>query len=341
MPGFGIDLFAKYQTVTDWTAVKNYRLQAADGNLYPISFIMCKGTDGGGRASSPADSLVAGAKSIGVPVGLYHYAEMSPTPEAQADICILEVQRLAAYGVKPALDLESPFSANATALDFGARFLNRMLARGYPAELYWNNAFDVALRSQMEQRVNGYVKWIARYGAMPQLTPDVHQYSSTGSIPGIQASGIDMNWAYTDSNFPAPVHTQPPGNNKYNKDSAMLIVPSQFPQGGVNEHVFLPTAGLPQFWYLATGYGHKLYVHQVDYIMPTWHTDRYVPDSGFNSGSGDGQNDALAWVFNSDKPGPVPGKDVSIPAHPDGTQPAGVSIRFTSRDLYPFTLSCN
>jgi GH25 family lysozyme M1 (1,4-beta-N-acetylmuramidase) len=189
----GIDIYARYQRVTDWNAVRNRG----------VGYTWVKLTDGGGRVSNPGDSLVAGAKSVGIPVGGYHYAQLSPTPERQAEIFVGEVRRLGADGLVPMLDLESPFAANGAARDFGIRFCRRVASLGFKPGVYMNNAFAKALRPD-GWGIGNLVIWLARYGARPDAAAgryDVHQYSSSGQIPGIQASAVDLNESYTNNHF--------------------------------------------------------------------------------------------------------------------------------------------
>jgi lysozyme len=215
----GVDLFARYQKVTDWTAVR------ARG----VGYIWVKLTDGGGRATNPGDGLVAGAHQAGIPVGGYHFAETSPSPEQQAAVFIGEVRRLGATGLVPVLDLETPFKPDAFAQDFGIRFCRAVEAAGFRPGVYMNNGFARALRPD-GWGIPGLVIWIARYGAHPDAAAgryDIHQYSSSGTVPGISAGGVDLNESYTDSHFtsgPAP------GSGVaayYTEDSIMRV-----PKGG-------------------------------------------------------------------------------------------------------------
>lgn len=185
----GLDIY-RYQTVTNWGAVKNHGVQ----------YIWVKLTDGGGPAIVKGDAQVNGAKSIGIPVGGYHYAQFSPSPEAQADILLREVDRLGAHGLVPMLDIEAPFSANQQAKDFAVRFCDKVAARGHRPGVYMSDSFARVLRPDTWP-VNPVI-WIARYGARPAYPGryDVHQYSSSGTVPGIIGS-VDMNESYTNAHF--------------------------------------------------------------------------------------------------------------------------------------------
>lgn len=196
----GIDI-ARYQNVTDWNAVKRHG----------VSFVWVKGTDGGGPAPvQRADAQVAGARSVGIPVGIYHYAQLSPSPEAQADVLAAEVRRLEArYGplaVPPALDLEDPHSPGSAAATFARRFLTRLKAHGFNrVMIYANTSMLTGIRADDIRRdIPGVGIWAARYGANDGQNNglggyggwvDVHQYTAVGQVPGIRASGVDLNEA--------------------------------------------------------------------------------------------------------------------------------------------------
>ncbi|WP_158885093.1 glycoside hydrolase family 25 protein [Amycolatopsis anabasis] len=186
----GLDIY-RYQQVTDWRVVRGHG----------VSFVWVKLTDGGGPAPVRGDRQVSGARSAGIPVGGYHFAQTSPSPERQAEILISEVRRLGADGLVPMLDLEKPFVPDRAAREFGVRFCRRVAELGYQPGVYMNNSFAKALRPDTWD--TRPVLWIARYGARPAYGGpyDVHQYSDTGRVPGIRAQGVDLNESYTTRHF--------------------------------------------------------------------------------------------------------------------------------------------
>ncbi|OLR95425.1 glycoside hydrolase family 25 protein [Actinokineospora bangkokensis] len=198
---FGIDIYGRYQSVSDWSAVRGAG----------VRFAWIKASDGGGPAVVRADAFVGGAKSVGIAVGLYHFAQKSPTPEAQADVLVGEVRRLGAAGIPPALDLEDNSStglrwAPAEARDFGTRFLQRLRAHGYSRVALYSSTSQLALWGPDSWGVPGLVVWAARYGTNNGTNQglggyagrvDVHQYTSVGQIPGI-AGSVDLNNALTN-----------------------------------------------------------------------------------------------------------------------------------------------
>lgn len=186
----GVDIHPKYQENFDWSSV-----DYSDDPVRGVRFVWVKVSDGGGpstwlvggRTLTPR-AQIEGAKSRGIPVGVYHYAQFSPTPEAQADVLINEMLSRDARGVCPLLDLEAPFSADNVAKQFGIRFCNRVVARGFRPAVYMNASFARALRPDL-WGIQGLVIVVARYGALPEAPGssqylgryDVHQFASNGS----------------------------------------------------------------------------------------------------------------------------------------------------------------
>jgi hypothetical protein len=172
-----------------------------------VQFAYIKGTDGGGPAVVPADAFVAGARSVGIPAGLYHYAQLLPSPETQADVLHAEVRRLAATGLPPALDIEGPFHTAplAAAVVFAQRFLTRLRGHGYDrVTLYANTGFLGQLRPDA-WHVPGLLIWAANYGPNDGTRHalsytgqvDIHQYTDRGRLSGIPGY-VDLNESLSD-----------------------------------------------------------------------------------------------------------------------------------------------
>ena len=188
--GLLIDIY-RYQTVTDPAAVKRAGVIGA----------YVKATDGGGKAIVPADHQVRQMKDAGIPVGLYHYAQLSPSPEVQADALCTEVARLGAVGLPPALDLEDPHRPGAAARDFAIRFCRRVRANGFPYVTIYGNTSMLDGIGVETLNVDGLVIWEANYGPnngvrnpLPKRSrqPHIHQYTSVGRLPGISGD-VDLN----------------------------------------------------------------------------------------------------------------------------------------------------
>jgi GH25 family lysozyme M1 (1,4-beta-N-acetylmuramidase) len=197
----GIDIYRSFQTVTSWPKVK------AAG----VTYVYVKLSDGGGTpVGGRGDNEVNGAKSVGIPVGGYHFVQANPGASAQADILINEVVRLGATGCVPMLDLEDnpagsklPNIPDSQKRGFATAFCQRVAARGFRPGVYMNNALAKTLRPD-QWGIPNLVIWIARYGARPDAAAgryDLHQYSSSGSIAGITASGVDLDESYTSNHL--------------------------------------------------------------------------------------------------------------------------------------------
>lgn len=189
----GVDLHCYYQRGVNWAQVSG------------VNYVWVKVSDGGAAYTKTVsgvtyrpDTLVRGAKSQGIPVGGYHYAQPGD-PRAQADLLLREVARLGATTVLPALDIEDPFQPNQAARTFAEAFCNRIRERGIRPVVYMSDSFAKVL--QPASWASQPVLWIARYGSKPVNTRyDVHQYSSSGSLPG-SASAVDFNESYNNSHL--------------------------------------------------------------------------------------------------------------------------------------------
>jgi len=191
----GMDISPRYQRGINWSNV-----DYSDDGTRGVRYCWVKVSDGG-ASYSWFDSLgvrydagrpVAGAKSRGIPVGGYHYAQLSPSPETQADLLVGEVRRWGALGVAPMLDLEAPFKPDGFAKDFGIRFCKRVAAVGLRPAVYMS-ASDARILRPDQWGIPGLVIVIARYGGVPEAPGsgqylgryDVHQYSSSGTRGGV------------------------------------------------------------------------------------------------------------------------------------------------------------
>lgn len=190
----GVDV-SRYQASgsIDWAAWKRAG----------VGFVWVKGTDGGGQAPhETAERKVRDAKNAGIPVGLYGYAQLSPSPEAQADVLVNECNRWNAWGIMCALDLEDPHPASAASRPFAVRYLNRLKARGAARPvLYGNKSMLTAIGADsIRQEVPGTIVWLAEYGVNNGTRRpytyrghvDVHQYTSVGRLPGY-GGNLDLN----------------------------------------------------------------------------------------------------------------------------------------------------
>lgn len=193
-----VDVYDRYQDINDPVAFAN----ATDA-----AYI--KATDGAGPAIMRADNFVRIMRETSTPFGLYHYAQLSPTPEAQARVLVNEARRLglAGMGLPLALDLEDPFRPDAQARNFAYRFLMELRSLGFAdTVLYANTSMLTGIRA-WDLGVPGLRIWAATYGnndadfdaddtaRLQRQYPHpvwLFQHSSTGRIPGIPGN-VDLN----------------------------------------------------------------------------------------------------------------------------------------------------
>jgi GH25 family lysozyme M1 (1,4-beta-N-acetylmuramidase) len=209
--GFGIDIHPYYQRhVTSWPAVRD---QAG------VDWIYVKVSDGTRAYTTTADGVtyrpdthVNGARSVGIPAGGYHYAQFGD-PVAQAALLVREVRRLGC-SLPPMLDLEAPFTPNVDAGNFGIAFCRAVADAGFRPAVYMSASFAKVLRPD-QWNIPGLVIWVAAYGTNLSRLPytpgselvkvrayyggrlDVHQFGSTGRIPGI-SDQVDVNESFTE-----------------------------------------------------------------------------------------------------------------------------------------------
>ncbi|HKS45686.1 MAG TPA: hypothetical protein VJT49_11350 [Amycolatopsis sp.] len=220
------------------------------------------------------------------------------------------------------LDVEPGAASPAEALGW----VRRRRAAGVDPTVYCNlTSWPVVRAAFTSAGVAQPHYWVARYDNVPAIPAGAvaKQYSDPATSGGhFDLSAVAGYWPGVD---PPPVA---PGGDRVNDEEAIMLVPA-----GVNEHLVLPCAGRPLFFYLFAAYGRKIRVHQIDYVMATGDADRFVPGAGFDSGDHGTGIGGTPWIWDSDKPGPVP-----IPRDSDGNQPAGVVIRYTAD--HAFTAYC-
>lgn len=203
---------ARYQNVTSWQAVKDARIRITPGSApEPIGAVYVKATDGNGYAPvQRADKQVRGAQSVDLPTGVYHFSQVGD-PRSQARLLLSEHRRLGCT-LPPMLDLEDnpPSSGRANIphsqkTQWSKDFLDEVANAGYRPCVYMSSADAKSLRPDL-WGIPNLVIWIASYGpnngyrnALTGGYPgrvDIRQYTSLGSVPGISASGVDLNEVY-------------------------------------------------------------------------------------------------------------------------------------------------
>lgn len=193
----GIDV-SYCETKVDWNAVKSSGL---------ADFVIIRA--GYGKLASQKDfmfeSHYAGAKKAGIPVGAYWYSYAKSVSEMQTEAKVF-LQTIAGkqfeYPVYLDFEEKSQFAlGRAKCSEMAKAFLDILENAGYYAGLYCSTSY---LKNYFTDEIkNRYTIWLAHYGVAKPTYPgtyDIWQYSSSGSVPGINRK-CDMNYCYQED-FP-------------------------------------------------------------------------------------------------------------------------------------------
>lgn len=200
----GLDV-SRHNPIADWKKIKDAG----------VGYCWVKGTDGLGPAPvQDGSTRVAACKRVGIPVGLYGYAQMGD-PRKQASVLWDEVNDLDADQLMCALDLEDPHTPGTAARNFAIAYLQRLKELGVSRPvLYANTSMLRGIDSNsIRTIVPGTIIWCANYGAnngqmntaqfrtaTKGLHVDIWQYTSAGRLPGYNGN-LDLNWAFTNAHF--------------------------------------------------------------------------------------------------------------------------------------------
>lgn len=196
MSGRGVDLHPYYQRGTN--------------ALPDVSFGWIKEADGAsayrkiadGRTWT-ADAHAALFRRLGIPSGGYIFAQPGVHGATAFDVLWGECQRLGTTGVAPACDIEGAGWNPTNATTRGREFCARARARGVRPAVYMD--LTLLRDCRPDRWPEQPVIWAPRYGAKPEDLLhgvqylghyDVHQYTSSGTLPG-SAGSVDWSQAYT------------------------------------------------------------------------------------------------------------------------------------------------
>jgi lysozyme len=185
----GIDV-SHHQGIIDWAKVK------ASGK---VDFAFVKATEGIGYVDPQFKHNAAGVNAIGIPVGYYHYAHPETNKALDEARVFVEATKGQLSQLPYVLDLEGN---EAAAID---RAILSLWAYTFMKEVKRLTNSNVMLytgayfaRDQLNNILAEFPLWVAHYGAAIPLSNTtwkdwtVFQYSSTGSVPGINGN-VDMN----------------------------------------------------------------------------------------------------------------------------------------------------
>ena len=208
----GIDV-SRFQERIDWSKVALDGIQFAfvqasrgDGTDCTVRPEQC-GTDG------YYDANYIGAKSFGIRVGPYHRAfvggsgptQVKADARAEARVFAASVGDLGGTDLRPALDMETPFSdLSPYELRLWARTWLRSVERRLGAKpiIYTNRTSWGALGDPTWFANHGYPLWVANWNVTVPAVPALNwagfswrvwQHSSSGTVAGINGN-VDLDW---------------------------------------------------------------------------------------------------------------------------------------------------
>lgn len=194
--------------MSQWQGNVNWKKIKASG----VDFVMLRLGYGKGRYGSKNctmdtkfESYVNGAKSVGIPIGIYFYS-YAKTPAQALREAEFTIEKLDGIDVSfpVAFDIEDPAilkSTNKTTrTEMVQTFLDTIEAAGYTPMLYCNqNWYDNYLDSS---KLKNYEFWYARYTYVEPDRGDYHygmwQATSTQKLSGISENTVDLNFLYED-----------------------------------------------------------------------------------------------------------------------------------------------
>lgn len=199
-PLFG-SFFSRGIDVSKWNGTINWRAVADSG----IQFAMVRTSFGWSNWEKFTDrqlrNNINGAKSVGMPIGAYHYCYATNPQQAimEADFFISRL-RWAQWEYPVCLDIEDKNQLGLNVqqcTDVAITFLERVKSAGYYVGIYANLNWT---RYKLDMnRLNPYELWIAHWNSQCGCTKPygIWQYTSSGFIPGI-GTRVDLDYSYKD-----------------------------------------------------------------------------------------------------------------------------------------------
>lgn len=180
----------------------------ADLPLDEVKFCFIKATDGGSGKDSKFASNWAGAKSVSLIRGAYHFFRPASAVADQVNNFVNQVGDLDLQDLPPVLDLEIPGDDPAAwatigmpeAANLAVDWLNQVqTATGRKPIIYTNKQFYTNVLDSDASLLKGDALWFARFTTAtdPGIPPDwdtwqFWQYFDQGKLSGID-SGIDVD----------------------------------------------------------------------------------------------------------------------------------------------------
>lgn len=184
-----------HQGKINWGVVKNH----VDGVIIRCGY----GSNYTEQDDKRFKENIEGCIAHGIPFGVYLYSYAKNEEQAKSEAAHV-LRLLEPYKGKLSYpvyyDLEEA-GTEAGAVERALIFGDIIEKAGYWCGIYANQYW---WRTFLKDRLNRFTKWVAKYSATPPSgisgTYDIWQYSSSGTVPGIDGR-VDMNICYRD--FPA------------------------------------------------------------------------------------------------------------------------------------------
>ena len=211
----GIDV-SSHQGVIDWDVVK--------GN---IDYAIIRCGYGANRESQDDIYFKRNADEctrLGIPFGVYLYSYADNIDWSNSEV--EHVLRLVkGYKLEYPIyyDIEDKVQANLSndaLTDIIVNFCDKLEQNGYYVGVYANlNWWNTKLNSE---RLNAYAKWVARYNSTLGYDAGMWQYTSSGTISGINGN-VDMDYCYVD--YPEAIKKA--GLNGFTKEDSSSETPTE------------------------------------------------------------------------------------------------------------------
>ena len=213
----GIDV-SSHQGVINWEAVKG-----------KIDYAIIRCGYGADRESQDDIYFKRNADEctrLGIPFGvyLYSYADNIDWSNSEVDHVLRLVKGYQlAYPIY--YDIEDKVQANLSnevLTDIIVNFCDKLEQHGYYVGVYANlNWWNTKLNSE---RLEAYAKWVARYNSTLGYDAGMWQYTSSGTIDGINGN-VDMNYCYVD--YPDAIKKA--GLNGFTKEEVPIVPTPEIP----------------------------------------------------------------------------------------------------------------
>lgn len=200
----GIDV-SRWQGVIDWPTVKKAGIEFA--------ILKAGGSDDGFYIDSTFAHNYENAKAVNMPVGAYYFVgpKCLTIADGEADAeRFLKIVNDRKFEYPLYLDFEAPAPGqNEKCTNAAMAFCRVLEEEGYYAGIYASDVSGFKERLNLS-RLAAFDIWVASYGKAPSYIHGFRehygmwQYSSTGTIPGINGN-VDLDVAYYD--FPSIMKT--------------------------------------------------------------------------------------------------------------------------------------